>query len=211
MQDGEGIQDALATCAFDNLAQLLKLELVAPVRIVYLERCAENLMKSACMPQSLELFMKIVGKSSRSPSFIVCFMLTCFLSETNPKKGRKKVVDSLARKFKLLEAFFVDLQKYKQQVQAAEVGETSPASVCTYIRSCSPKKRKETKRRRRKRRPVRHRCVTHICNRSRSDYRSWSSCLSIPHPTLQLHRLIYFTLSPNISYFRNLPRLGNSG
>lgn len=61
MQEGEGIQDALATCAFDNLVELLKLELVAPVRTTYTERCAENLMKSVCMPQSLELLIKIVG------------------------------------------------------------------------------------------------------------------------------------------------------
>ncbi|ELR15597.1 ubiquitin domain containing protein [Acanthamoeba castellanii str. Neff] len=103
MQEGEGIQDALATCAFDNLVELLKLELVAPVRTTYTERCAENLMKSVCMPQSLELLIKIV--------------------ETNPKKGRKKVVDALARKYKLLDAFFADLQKYKREVHSAEESE----------------------------------------------------------------------------------------
>ena len=67
MQEGEGIQDALATCAFDNLVELLKLELVAPVRTTYTERCAENLMKSVCMPQSLELLIKIVGMAPTPP------------------------------------------------------------------------------------------------------------------------------------------------
>jgi hypothetical protein len=42
-------------------------------------------------------------------------------AETNPKKGRKKVVDALARKYKLLDAFFADLQKYKREVHSAEV------------------------------------------------------------------------------------------
>jgi hypothetical protein len=41
-------------------------------------------------------------------------------AETNPKKGRKKVVDAL------LDAFFTDLQKYKREVHSAEVSLLRP-------------------------------------------------------------------------------------
>jgi len=61
MQEEEGILDAQATCALESLVGVLELELAAPMGRVYLERCIENLMKRVCMPQSLELFIKVIG------------------------------------------------------------------------------------------------------------------------------------------------------
>eukprot|EP01087_Luapelamoeba_hula_P017712 TRINITY_DN560_c0_g1_i26.p1 TRINITY_DN560_c0_g1~~TRINITY_DN560_c0_g1_i26.p1 ORF type:complete len:283 (+),score=55.39 TRINITY_DN560_c0_g1_i26:465-1313(+) len=76
----------------------------------YLELCAENYAKNVNARQSLELIKKIL--------------------ETWPKKARKKPIEQLARKNRLLTVFFDDLVGYKKEeaVKADEEGKDKKKS-----------------------------------------------------------------------------------
>ncbi|KAL6065920.1 USP domain-containing protein [Balamuthia mandrillaris] len=93
---------SLADQAFDHLSELLKMEICAPIRSHYTERCAENLLKKTSVPQSLKLMIKII--------------------ETHPKKGRKKALEALDKKHRLMSAFFEDVKEYKELTKGCKVG-----------------------------------------------------------------------------------------
>eukprot|EP01087_Luapelamoeba_hula_P017708 TRINITY_DN560_c0_g1_i18.p1 TRINITY_DN560_c0_g1~~TRINITY_DN560_c0_g1_i18.p1 ORF type:complete len:212 (+),score=43.75 TRINITY_DN560_c0_g1_i18:347-982(+) len=96
--------------AFEHLGSLLSMEICASLRGQYLELCAENYAKNVNARQSLELIKKIL--------------------ETWPKKARKKPIEQLARKNRLLTVFFDDLVGYKKEeaVKADEEGKDKKKS-----------------------------------------------------------------------------------
>ncbi len=49
--------------------------------------------------------------------------MSLLIPDTFPKKSKKKAIEPLAKKYKIMDAFFVDLQKYKKDVQAEAVDE----------------------------------------------------------------------------------------
>ena len=99
IQDGSGVVPTVSEKAFTQLCTLLTHNDCQLQREPYLEKCIDKLSAGESVPQSLNLAQRILN------SFQV--------------KRRKKVIEQLDQKFKLVDVFLKELATYKRAAQKA--------------------------------------------------------------------------------------------